>query len=230
MRHAVIALLSVLATKPALAESPVVADVALVFAVDVSGSVTDDSWKLQRDGIASAIAGEEFARARRAGATGRVAIAIVQFGSQARTVVGWRVIESAEEAQAAASEIRAMARAESGSTCIATVLARAVDQLAEWADRTLRRVIDVSGDGSENCKGDVAGARAAALQVGITINGLPIVTRSEPWVAAWYERELIGGPNAFMVVADGHHRFAEAFRRKLVLEIADAGPRTSFAH
>ena len=229
MRHAAIALLCVLATTPALAESLPPADVALVFAVDVSGSVTDDSWKLQREGIASAIAGEEFARARRAGATGRIAITILQFGTEARAVIGWRVIESADEARAVASEIRAMARADSGSTCIAKVLAKGVKELARWADHALRRVIDVSGDGAENCRGDVAGARSTALAAGITINGLPIVTRSEPWIASWCERELIGGPNAFMIIADGHQRFAEAFRRKLILEIADAAPAAPLA-
>jgi hypothetical protein len=230
MRHAAFALLCMFATMPALAESSPAVDVALVFAVDVSGSVTDDSWQLQREGIASAIAGDEFARARRAGATGRVAIAIVQFGTEARAVIGWRVIESAHGAQVVAAEIRAMARTESGSTCIAKVLAKAVEVLVEWTDHALRRVIDVSGDGSENCRGDVAGARAAAIGAGITINGLPIVTRMEPWIASWYERDIIGGPNAFMIVADGHQRFAEAFRRKLIMEIADAAPVTLRAY
>jgi hypothetical protein len=39
---------------------------------------------------------------------------------------------------------------------------------------------------------------------------------------------IIGGPRAFAIPAKGFQEFAEAVRRKLVLEISDAGPAPSY--
>jgi hypothetical protein len=226
MRRTALALLACLATAPALAEERSPVDVALLLAVDVSGSVSEESWRLQRDGIAQAVASDEFARAVRMGSTGRIAIAVVQWGSDAKLAIGWRMIEGPVEAKAVAGEIRTMARTESGATCMGNALMKAVAELASWEDVATRRVVDISGDGADNCNLDLATARAAALEAGLTLNGLPIVTPTEPQIVEWYERKVIGGPGAFVVVADGHARFAEAFLKKLTLEIADARPYT----
>jgi hypothetical protein len=222
MRRTTLALLATLAmATPAMAEDRPV-DVALLLAVDVSGSVSEDNWKLQRDGIARAVASEEFARAVRIGAVGRVALAVVQWGSDAKLVIGWRVIENAGQAKEVAGEIRAMARTESGATCMGNMLMKASKELVAWTDNAARRVIDISGDGADNCNLDLNKARTAALEAGLTLNGLPIVTPTEPKIAEYYENKVIGGPGAFAVIADGHESFGEAFLRKLTLEVADA--------
>jgi len=89
----------------------------------------------------------------------------------------------------------------------------------------LRRVIDVSGDGRQN-SGEVAtaDARDSAVSHGITVNGLPIASGEEPRIAEWYRANVVGGPGAFLVVADSYDAFAAAFRRKLTLEIAGLMP------
>lgn len=221
MKRAALAMIGFLlsATSPSAGERQPV-DVALVLALDVSGSISDDAWKVQREGIASAVGSDQFAQAVRRGQIGRVAIAVVQWGTSARMVMGWRVVESSNEVQALARGMRAMQRAESGGTCMGTMLKMVTTELVPWDDYASRRIVDVSGDGASNCGTDLKDMRSAALKEGITINGLPIVTPVEPKVADWYADNVIGGPGAFTVVADGNGGFAEAFLRKLTVEIA----------
>jgi hypothetical protein len=220
MKRAALVLLGLLSATPALAGARQPVDVALVLAIDVSGSVSEDNWKTQREGVASAVGSDQFAQAVRRGQIGRVAIAVIQWGTAPRMVIGWRIVENAEETRALAEEMRRMQRAESGGTCMGTMLKMVTAELTGWDDYATRRIVDVSGDGASNCGIDFPAMRAAALKEGITINGLPIVTPVEPKIADWYGDNVIGGPGAFTVVADGHHRFAEAFLRKLTVEIA----------
>ncbi len=197
-------------------------DLALVLAADVSGSIADQHWRLQRDGIADAIGSDAFAQSLAAGQIGRVAISFHQWGTTSRVAVGWRVLESAADARAFAEEIRAIPRLEAGGTHMGQAVKAAREALAAWVDHAARRVVDVSGDGASNGGIDLAPERALALAEGITLNGLPIVTETEPKVADWYAENLIGGPGAFLVVAESYAAFAEAFRKKLTIEVAEA--------
>lgn len=221
MKRLAIALIGLLlsTTAPQAGERQAV-DVALVLALDVSGSISDDAWKTQREGIASAVGSDQFAKAVRQGQIGRVAISVVQWGTAPRMIIGWRVVENPSEIKALAQDMRSMQRAESGGTCMGTMLKMITAELQAWDDYATKRVVDVSGDGASNCGLDLAAMRTATLKEGITINGLPIVTPIEPKVAGWYSDNVIGGPGAFTVVADGNGGFAEAFLRKLTVEIA----------
>lgn len=84
-------------------------------------------------------------------------------------------------------------------------------------------VIDVSGDGATNDGPGSSVARDAAIRVGVTVNGLPIVTPAEPSVATHYQEHVIGGPGAFMIEAHGIADVTRALRRKLLIELANAG-------
>jgi hypothetical protein len=79
----------------------------------------------------------------------------------------------------------------------------------------------VSGDGTTNFGPPPGFARDQAADQDVTINGLPI-TGDDPAVVAHYEKEVIGGPGAFIVPVSGFAQFGEAVVRKLVLEIAAA--------
>ncbi|HYF55332.1 MAG TPA: DUF1194 domain-containing protein [Salinarimonas sp.] len=199
-------------------------DVALLIGLDVSGSVSEENWTLQRDGVADAIGSPAFGAAITSGQIGRMAIAVMQWGSGAQVVVGWTVLDSRAGARAFAARVREMARLESGATCMGNALVKAGIELMAWDDQASRRVIDISGDGADNCSASVSDARAAVLAQNITINGLPIVTPTEPHIAEWYEGKLIGGPGAFVVIAEGFDSFANAFLRKLVWETAEVLP------
>jgi hypothetical protein len=82
-----------------------------------------------------------------------------------------------------------------------------------------RRIIDISGDGFNDDGRLVRDARDDAIAANVTINGLPIV-RGEPNIAAYYEKNVIGGPGAFITVARDLESFRVTVLRKLVTEIA----------
>jgi hypothetical protein len=90
-----------------------------------------------------------------------------------------------------------------------------------------RRVIDVSGDGSNNRGRQAADARDAAVRAGASINGLPILVL-EPYLDQYYWNKVVGGPNAFVIAVDSYAAFAEAVFKKLIIEVS-AGPQNRTA-
>ena len=209
-----------LAVRKSWSQDLPVVDVAIVLAIDVSGSISEENWKFQRDGIAEVIGSPAFAAAITSGQIGRVAIAVMQWGTMPRVALSWRVVQTAAEARDLAGAVAVLRRLESGGTCMGAAIKGATAELGVWEDLAVRRVIDVSGDGASNCGLEVAAPRLVAIELGITINGLPIVTASEPKVDQWYAENVIGGPGHFMVVAEGYRDFAEAFAKKMTTEIA----------
>lgn len=198
-------------------------DVALVLAPDVSGSVTEASWRLQRDGMAAAISTKKFHDVVRAGPIGRIAVSVVQWSGLAFVSMEWRVIETQADAEAVAAEISKMRRNGGGNTCMDSAVKKAMELFRQIDGSASRQVIDISGDGEHNCQDrDFSRVRQEALSSDITINGLPIVTPIEPKIESWYEKNVIGGPGAFIVTARGFDNFKEAFLKKVTTEIAEA--------
>jgi|SRR5271166_6957968 len=198
------------------------AALALVLAVDVSASVTADSYLLQHDGIARAFASRRLAEAI-SGAPGGIEVLVLEWSDPDKIAVSvdWTRVVDAASANSFAAEVRATRRSSAGITAIGPALlaaASAFDRLPEPAGR---RVIDISGDGMANFGVPPALAREHILADGITINGLAIVTE-EPWLAEYYRNNVIGGPSAFVVTAQTFDDFAGAMLRKLVQEVADA--------
>ena len=197
-------------------------DLALVLAVDVSGSVDDDRFKLQREGIAAALESDDFSAALAGGVNQTIEIAVIEWAEEQRVVLPWTVIHGHGELTALAGRLRRAGRSwvhtltDPGGGIAAAERLLAIKPLV--ADR---QVIDVSGDGRQNT-GDLstADARDAAVAHGITLNGLPITSGDDSDVDGWYRSNVIGGPGAFLVVANGYDAFAEAFRQKLTLEVA----------
>jgi hypothetical protein len=220
--------MSVLAPR-AMAQEPV--DLALVLVVDVSLSVNEERYVLQRDGTAAAIESAEFAKAVDAGANKAVAVTVMEFSDPDRQIVvmPWTRIASAADAKAFAAKLRRVHRSSSGLTGIANALLAAEDLLGDVPWSATRRVIDVSGDGMSNIGPPIETVRDKLVGDGITINGLPILTE-EPWLETYYTLYVIGGPGAFVVVAQNLESFADAMRRKLIAEVTVAelqAPRTS---
>ena len=201
-------------------------DLALVLAVDVSGSVDDDRFKLQREGIAAALESDDFSAAIAGGVNQTIEIAVIEWAEEQRVVLPWTVIHGHGELAALAGRLRRAGRSwvhtmtDPGGGITAAERLLAIKPLV--ADR---QVIDVSGDGRQNT-GDLstADARDAAVSHGITLNGLPITSGDDSDVDGWYRSNVIGGPGAFLVVANGYDAFAEAFRQKLTLEVAGLAP------
>jgi hypothetical protein len=230
------AVVAVVAAGPAAAQSLPKVDLALVLAVDASGSVSDDRWELERQGYADAFRDPEVIRAIRGGEVGAIAVTLVQWSGrfQQSQVIGWTLVHDQASAAKFATALAAMPHHFRSWTSISSGLSFSAHLLRTAPYDAPRRVIDVSGDGPDSTSeviiqgtaADAAELRAVRDQLvaqGFVINGLPIL--GDPRIRAidlYYEANVIGGPGAFEVVAEDFTAFARAVRRKLLLEIAGA--------
>jgi hypothetical protein len=196
-------------------------DVLLVLAIDASGSLSDERLTMQREGHARAIESEAFLAAVGLGDIGRVGLAVVEWSNQDRQglTVPWTAVEDAPTARGFAQRLRRAPRPIPGFTSISGALDFSARLLMRAPYNAPRRVVDVSGNGENNDGRPVTAARDDAVAAGITINGLPILDAVRD-LDAYYAREVIGGPRAFMVIARDMESFGRAVLRKLVSEVA----------
>jgi len=208
-------------------------DVELVIAVDVSYSMDLDELAVQREGYAQAIVSKEFLQALKTGPNSKLAVTYFEWSasSDQKIIIPWRVIDGPESADAVAVEIMKTPVRRGSRTSISGAINFAMPLFEEDPYRGLRRVIDISGDGPNNNGEPVTGARAAALEKGITINGLPIMVKEPSYstmdiddLDLYYEDCVIGGPGSFVVAIKDREKFKEAIRTKLILEVADRTP------
>jgi hypothetical protein len=217
---------------PALAADSV--DLSLVLVSDVSRSIDDSEFKLEKEGYATAFTSRQVIEAIQGGNIGAIAVAYVEFASsfEVRTVLDWQVIHDQASAQAFADKLVGAPRSFWGRTAISSGIDRAVQLLAESGFEAQRRVIDVCGDGTNNAGRDVSEARDDAIGAGITINGLAIINdHPVSWTYAhvqppgglpnYYRQNVTGGPASFVLEVHDFHTFGEAMTRKLVTEIAE---------
>ena len=204
-------------------------DLALVLAVDVSRSVDEEEARLQREGYRAAVIDPRVVEAIRGGMTGAVALCYIEWAGMdyQRTVIPWTRIAGRADAEAWAATLERAPRQSLSWTSISGGIQAARRELAILPFEATRRVIDVSGDGVNNSGGPAEQARDEAVAEGVTINGLPIVNdrpgfgrMSSVPLDTYYERSVIGGAGAFMIVAEDFESFGTAVRRKLVREIA----------
>jgi hypothetical protein len=210
-------------------------DVELLLLVDVSRSMTINELEIQRRGYAEALISPEVLTAINGGMLGSVAIAYVEWaGSYSQRIVqDWAIVRTREDAEAFADAIALHHTAGMRRTSISSALTVGAEYFRANRFTGLRRVIDISGDGPNNDGMPVLRARDAVLAQGITINGLPLMTR-EGMGGMWtidrldlYYRDcVIGGTGAFVVPVLDWSEFAAAVRKKLVLEIAGDLPET----
>ena len=153
-------------------------DMLLVLAADVSRSVTEPKFRLQREGTAAAITDPDVVKAITSGPNRRIAVCLVEWatvGMQA-VVVDWTVIDGAAAARSFGDRLVEAPRSFAGSTAISGAIDFSVRQLERAPFTSERRVIDISGDGNNNSGRSVTDARDEAVAKGITINALVILT------------------------------------------------------
>ena len=197
-------------------------DLLLVLAVDASGSVNQERFELQRRGYAEAFRNPRVLNAVRGGSTGSIAVTMVQWTGPTMQVqvVPWTLIKDERTITAFADAIEAAPRQLfGGGTSISGAIDYSMLILPTAPFNGFKRVIDVSGDGSNNRGRDVREARDDAVRAGVVINGLPILSL-EPYLDKYYFDHVIGGPGAFMIPAESYEKFSDAVLRKLILEIA----------
>jgi hypothetical protein len=208
-------------------------DIELVIAVDVSYSMDLDELAVQREGYAQAIVSKDFLQAMKTGPNRKMALTYFEWSasSDQKIIVPWRVIDGPESADAVANEIMKTPVRRGSRTSISGAINFAMPLFEKNPYRGLRRVIDISGDGPNNIGAPVTGARDAALEKGITINGLPIMVKEPSYSSMdienldlYYEDCVIGGPGSFVVSIKDRDKFKEAIRTKFLLEVAGRTP------
>jgi hypothetical protein len=205
-----------------LADSaPTPVDLALVLAIDTSGSVTEARIALQIGGYANAFTTPALLHAVREGRWGRIAATFVQWSDAGRQMqaVDWTLISDQPSALGFSRALTEAARPTPGWTSISGAIDYAVRLFARSGVAAARRVIDISGDGVNNDGRPVAQARDDAVAAGITINGLPIL-EVDPRLDRYYRDNVIGGRDAFIVTVRDTNDFAAAVLRKLLVEVA----------
>ncbi len=228
---------TVLLGRPARAEDDY-ADLLLVLSADISRSVDERKFRLQREGYANALVDPRVLRAMTAGPKARIALTFMEWASDGDqvVVVDWTPVGSREEAEVVAKRVREAPRAFMGRTSISTGIDAGMALLARCPFQAPRRVIDVSGDGTHNSGRPVTTARDEAIEKGVTINGLVILSKvplpTNPFhtnppggLTAYYENNVIGGPGAFVVEAESFEAFGQSLISKLIKEIAEVGRR-----
>jgi Protein of unknown function (DUF1194) len=214
----------------ALAEAEV--DLELVLAVDVSRSMDGDELQVQRDGYVAAFRHPEVLAAIASGPLGRIAVTYVEWAGPDKqvTVLPWTLIDSREAAYGLAARLSVSAFGRHPGTSISGGLMFASATFANNGYKSIRQVIDISGDGPNNRGLPVEPVRAAVIASGVTINGLPLMIKAPfgPYsignLDVYYEDCVIGGPGAFLIPVYNMSQLALAIRRKLVLEIAGLPP------
>ncbi len=217
--------LTVFAGQPASAQA---VDLQLILAVDTSGSVSEARFELQKQGYVAAFRSPQLLRAIASGSRQSIAVTMMQWtgpGLQIQ-VVPWMQIKDVASMHAFADAVAAVPRRLfGGGTSISGAIDRAMMMFPMTELKGARRVIDVSGDGTNNRGRPVTQARDEAVAAGATINGLPILAL-EPELDQYYQDNVVGGPGAFVVPAQSYETFAEAVLKKLVIEVADVPQRS----
>ena len=217
-------------------------DLLLVLAADVSRSIDDAEFNLQRKGYAAAITDPRVLRAIAGGRNHAIAVTFIEWSGAAdqNIIVDWTVVRDEEAAGGIAATILAAPRSFLGRTSISAAIDYSLERLAAAPAAADKRIIDVSGDGTNNSGRPVTEARDQAVASGVTVNGLAIInTQANPGYAfhtqppgglpKYYEENVIGGPGAFLLQVENFDTFAEAMTRKLVTEIAGAPPSSDYA-
>lgn len=205
----------------------------LVLLADASGSIDSEELAFQRQGYATAMTDPSVVAAIESSIYGSIAVTYVEWATNTAVVADWAIVSDAASAASFAEALLGPPRLAVGSNAIGGALLEG-KRLIETNDIDApRAVIDFSGDSLGNSSGpSIADARAEVIAAGITINALPILRpedgrRAGANLEALYSEFIIGGPGAFMVTAESRETFAEAVRRKLVLEISGTMPQDS---
>ena len=222
----------------AFARASHAADVGLevVLAADVSRSIDDGEFELQRKGYAAALTDPRVLKAIHATRQGAIAVCFIEWAGEEdqKIVLGWTEIRDEEGGGVAAAAILKAPRSFIGRTSISAAVdfAKAYFTKSKW--QAARRVIDISGDGNSNAGRPITEARDQAVAAGITINGLAIINDKADMGASahthppgglpnYYRQNVIGGPDAFLIVVKDFGSFADAMANKLAKEIDVAG-------
>jgi hypothetical protein len=220
---------------PAVAQDKKEIDLALALAIDISGSIDPDEAHLQRKGYVDAFRDPVIVKAILGGPNGRIAVAYYEWSDSwmQKLLLDWTLLDSEGAIAAFAQRLADAPISIARRTSISGAIRYAIPLFGRSPYEPTRKVLDISGDGSNNDGGLVTDMRHEALKERISINGLPIMNdRPNPFgfpnesdLDQYYLHCVTGGPRSFVEVARSFEDFPRAVRKKLLQEVADVAPR-----
>jgi hypothetical protein len=240
----VLALAALVVTQIPSARAAEQVDLLLALAMDVSRSMDQAKFMLQRQGYAAAISNPQVLSSIRSGPHQKIAICFIDWSGpfEQKLVIDWNVIDGVGTALQFGELIAGAPRSFYNSTSIGSGINFAIAQIARAPFEAERHAIDVSGDGTNNAGRDVQFFRDQAVAKGIIVNGIVILTdiqtaqnpqHTNPpgGIEKYYRDSVIGGPGSFVMVAEDYNSFGRAMVKKLIAEIATgpAQPRSASA-
>jgi hypothetical protein len=224
-----------MAVHPAPARAADNVDLLLVLAADVSRSIDAGKFQLQREGYAAALADPRVLDTIRSGRNGRIGVTFVEWsgvGAQ-HVVIDWMTVGDAATAKDFGDRLIEAPRSFADRTSISGAIEFAMNEFAQAPFTSVRHTIDISGDGTNNAGREVGALRDEAVGKGITINGLVILsdnplswnpdhTNPPGGLDNYYRNNVVGGPGAFVMVAQNFNSFGEAIINKMIAEVAQA--------
>lgn len=200
-------------------------DIALVLAIDVSGSVSPGEFLLEKRGIAAAFRDPSVLMAIKQAGSVRVSAVFWGDDKMPKTHTDWVSVDRPLEAEHFAHILETTPRQATGDTGLGAGMATALGRLMSPSVCATRRIINVSGDGKESpaVRGErrstsPSRVRDMASKANVEINALSIA-KDDPGLAEYYARNVITGPDPFVLNVHDYRDFAEAIRRKLIREI-----------
>ena len=207
-------------------------DLEVTLAADVSRSIDDAEFDLQRKGYAAALTDPRVLAAIHGRSGAAIGVCFIEWSGDEdqQVVVDWTEIRDEEDAGSMAAAILAAPRSFMGRTSISAAIDFAMAHFTKSKWQAGRRIIDISGDGTNNSGRPVTEARDQAIAQGVTINGLAIIndkpnlgysahTQPPGGLPLYYRQNVIGGPNSFLLVVQDFNSFADAMAQKLAKEI-----------
>lgn len=195
-----------------------ICELALILALDVSGSVSGLNFQLQRDATADALQ-----YSMRPQAHAPIAVQVIMWENSPHVVIDWRLIRNPHDVRELSEQLKQVRRPGMGSTNLTTLMNSALDNFAHAPCTPERQVLDVSGDGASD-EADMDQARERAEAMGVQVNGLPIVTDQQHYDIVEYFRQQVVTSDGFAIAAHTWQDFAHAIRSKLSLEISGLTP------
>ena len=234
MRALLCLLTLLLLALPSAAQDKKDVDLALALGIDISGSIDPDEAKLQREGYVAAFRDPVIVKAILGGPNGRITVAYFEWSDSwmQKLLIDWTLLDSETAIEAFARRLSDTPISIARRTSISGAIRYAIPLFGRSPYEAQRKVLDISGDGSNNDGALVTEMRYEALKEKIVINGLPIMNdRPNPFgfpneadLDRYYLHCVTGGPRSFVEVARSFEDFPRAVRKKLLQEVADLGP------
>lgn len=193
---------------------------ALVLLLDISSSVSEDRYQLQKQGLIESFQDPQIQKLILDQKPNGMAITAIEWSTYAEQVIDWHWIQNKDDLSQWVDQIKGLNRKhQDGLTAIGNAIEKGIQVLDQAPCQAERKLLDVSGDGSNNSGKGVEQMRDQAQDQGIVINGLPISNDFEPDIETYYRNHVITW-DGFLINSVGFNDFGKAMRKKLILEIS----------